>query len=220
MNAKDWSHIFIFSMGRSGGTLLKKVINCDPRFEIHGENHGVLRNIMEIDRVMEQTRSISYPGREKPFTSTNTAWHGYTKYSAYRVLSSVLAFRDDVISGFKEVRHGGGSFDELCSELDFLLKVCPRALLVLNTRDVAEVVRSQILNWDGGNQEQAAYREEVAMRQYENFLRYRERVPEQTYVIDYRDIVDISDHFALFLSDIVYAHNIDFVRRILQFKIG
>ena len=220
MKSRDLRHIFIFSMGRSGGTLLKKIINCDSNFEIHGENHGVLRNIMELDRVMGLTRSISYSGSEKPFTSTNTAWHGYTRYSAYDVLSSVLSFRDDVISGYKEIRHGGGSFEEFCSEMDFLLEVCPQTLLVFNTRIISEVVHSQVQNWDEGNQECFASRKEIAIRQHENFVRYHERMPESSLVIDYRDIVDVHDRFVQFLDSIGYAHSIDFVRKILQFKIG
>lgn len=220
MEENNWRHIFIFSMGRSGGTLLKKIINCDIQFEIHGENHGVLRNIMEIDRVMSMTQSISYPGPEKPFTSTNTAWHGYTRYSAYSVLSSVLSFRDDVISGYKEVRHGGGSFEEFCSEMDFLLDVCPQTLLVFNTRTIDEVVHSQVQNWDDGNVGFFEARQEVARRQYEHFLRYHERVPESSVVIDYRDIMGLRPRFIRFLDTIGYTRDVDFVRSILQFKIG
>ena len=196
----DWNHIFIFSMGRSGGTLLKKIINCDPKFEIHGENHGVLRNIMEVDRIMGMTRSISYTGVEKPFTSTNTAWHGYTKYSTYRVLFSTLAFREGVISGYKEVRHGSGSFEEFSSEMNFLLDTCPQALLVFNTRDVDEVVRSQVKHWDDGNMECMASRQERASRQYENFMRYHKRIPKSTRIIDYRDITGVSEGFVQFPS--------------------
>lgn len=207
-------------MGRSGGTILKKIINCDSKFEIHGENHGVLRNIMEIDRVMSMTRSISYVGVEKPFTSTNTAWHGYTEYSPYDTLCTVLGFRDDVVSGYKEVRHGGGTFEEFCSEMDFLLEVSPRSLLILNTRDVSEVVFSQVQNWDGGNTERSSFRKEVALRQHENFVRYCSRSPQNTRIIDYRDIVDINTRFVQLLSDIDYAHDMDFVRKILQFQIG
>ncbi len=207
-------------MGRSGGTLLKKIINCDPKFEIHGENHGVLRSIMELDRLMKMTRSISYTGIEKPFTSTNTAWHGYTRYSTYSVLASVLAFREDVVSGYKEVRHGGGCFEEFSSEMDFLLEVCPQSLLVFNTREIDEVVRSQVKHWDGGNSDCIASRQETACRQYENFMRYHERVPRCTRIVDYDDIVGVRERFTQVLSTIGYEPDVDFVQKILQFKIG
>ena len=169
---------------------------------------------------MCMTRSISYVGVEKPFTSTNTAWHGYTGYSPYDTLCSVLGFQDGVVSGYKEVRHGGGTFEEFRAEMDFLLEVCPQSLLILNTRDVSEVVLSQVQNWDGGNTERSAFRKEVAVRQHENFMHYCSRNPQSTRIIDYRDIVDISTRFVQLLSDIDYAHDMAFVRKILQFQIG
>lgn len=213
-------NIFIMAMGRSGGTLLKKIINCDTKFEIHGENHGVLRNIIALDHVMSMTRSISYTGAEKPFSSNNTAWHGYTRYSVQEVLYSTLGLRRDVISGFKEVRHGGGSFEEFCGEMDFLLSALPHSLIVLNTRDLDSVVRSQVKNWDRGDESCSALRRKVAQCQYENFQRYHERVSDRTYQLDYQNIVSCDSVFLKFLDTIGYGHDTGFVHKVLQFNIG
>jgi hypothetical protein len=58
--------VFVFTVHRSGGTVLGRVLNCHPDLVIWGEHGGILNKFAEIDAIIARHgRSMTEP--EKPW---------------------------------------------------------------------------------------------------------------------------------------------------------
>lgn len=141
----DYRFVFIVTYGRTGSTLLQKLLNTLPGHYVAGENHGLLRGLYESWRdamVLKEKYGWGHQATDHP-------WHGalmadpdgYAKALGAAVVEHVLKPpRGARVVGFKEIRYLG--HDDLTGYLDFIGRVFSPALFVVNTRSVEQVSQS------------------------------------------------------------------------------
>lgn len=93
--------ILVVSYGRTGSTLLKEVLNTDPRAEIQGENGMALRGLMDV---YESLVSADSQKRDYP----TSPWHTHVDVpcaleNMELLIEGALFRRPDSIKGFKDI---------------------------------------------------------------------------------------------------------------------
>lgn len=207
--------IFVASMGRSGSTLLQRVLNVHPDITIWGEHGGFLSGVLQ-----------SYGAIQEPATAENLT-SGYThRGTVIGELSEKDAFkpwvspflpehlRDGIRSmtvdlftrelpetvrwGFKEIRYS----DE---ELRTLMEIFPEAHLIVLARDIEGYATSRFFAF--GNRDfdlESEHGEGKAvqrlttivrgwMKRYEGLLELHDEFGTRSSVVAYSDIVVGSD---------------------------
>ena len=93
--------ILVVSYGRTGSTLLKEILNTDPKAEIQGENGMALRGLMDV---YESLVSADSQKRDDP----TSPWHTHVDVpcaveNMELLIEGALFRRPDSIKGFKDV---------------------------------------------------------------------------------------------------------------------
>jgi hypothetical protein len=149
--------VFVFSVHRSGGTLLMRLLNCHEKLVIWGEHAGILNRLAEMAEVVAVHKSLNPlddDGRElKRFVRNEgktvaefSPWAGPLDDASF--LRAARGFAEEIFSrglapgqrwGFKEIRYYR---PELAA---FLLELFPDARFILLQRDLVELAVSNIL---------------------------------------------------------------------------
>jgi len=138
--------VFIVTYGRSGSTLLQRVIQTIPGMCFRGENSGTLEMLFKSSVRASATR-YEYGQWNLP---PKHPWHGAQLIDPQK-FSAALAqvFINEIIKpdpelrwiGFKEIR-----FHELDTELfqflDWIVETFPNAFFLFNTRNHEDVAKS------------------------------------------------------------------------------
>lgn len=143
-------YVFIVTYGRSGSTLLQRLVNTLPGYQIRGENNNALVPLFDSWRAIVKSPNIFGMRAQGAPSSSSHPWFGAERidpdrYSAALVESFVRTVLQPApgvqVSGFKEIRllHDPEHFT---AYLEFLLQVFPKARLVFNTRNHADVMQS------------------------------------------------------------------------------
>jgi len=156
-------HVVIFSIGRSGSTLLQACFNSVPRVLIRGENNNFHHHLFLGYRSILDAPSRIEHLKEKP----DMPWFGYQNYSAEEYLSTVSDLsarflfdspddRDSFdVAGFKEIRvfdeysalirrRGVGDAEKyLAQYFEFLGLVFPGLRCLHLKRSVDDVLKSR-----------------------------------------------------------------------------
>ncbi len=136
--------VFIITYGRSGSTLLQKLLNTMDGVYVAGENLNVLRGLFEAWRNARVT-SIKYGTGHQ---AVGDPWYGalavdpdaFARQIGEAFLASVLRPpRGSRIVGFKEIRY---LVPDLAEQLDFMAQVFVPARFIFNRRDVGAVAQS------------------------------------------------------------------------------
>ena len=136
--------IFIISYGRTGSTVLQRILNTLPNACIRGENNNILMSLLKGQEAAVSARSMSHLSTEKG------PWYGaelvqpdaFAKALVSSFIETILCPPSDVVYlGFKEIRWflEPQEFHKL---LDFISSYFPNAHFVFNTRRVEEVRKS------------------------------------------------------------------------------
>jgi hypothetical protein len=174
--------IVILSQGRSGSTLLLRMLNAVPGVQIAGENGKALDHLRSLLACFD----------------TATTYH-YTEFCrhAWRLpcpLESIKektrSFVSDLydptgtcrIAGFKEIRYGLGSYDELCHDIAFLRQLMPGLKIIFNTRRTEDAMKS---SWWAENPEASRG---ILDRSRASFERYHSRHGDFTFLIPYEEL--------------------------------
>ncbi|MEM9049485.1 MAG: sulfotransferase [Pseudomonadota bacterium] len=145
----SYSYVFLLTYGRSGSTVLNRVMNAIPGYLLRGENQNAL---FELHRYLAALRSARFDfirrdhGPEHP-------WFGANAIKVKRLEAECLtgfvrhALRpeaDSTVLGFKEIRHTRWdmSDDAFQAYVGFLLEHFPGAKIVFNSRNWQDVARS------------------------------------------------------------------------------
>ena len=203
--------IFVASMGRSGSTLLQRVLNVHPEVTIWGEHGGFLSGLLQ-----------SYDALSEPMTAQNLEVGNRSKDEVVGELSDKGSFkpwvspfdqadaedriREMVLElftdgldpsirwGFKEIRY---SRDELAT----LMTMFPEAHMVILAREFRGFAQSRFFafgntsyDFDSEEGRQAARKRLSKMsrswiRRYRGLLAVAKQYPERSSVIAYRDLV-------------------------------
>lgn len=136
--------VFVVTYGRTGSTLLQKLLNSADGVYVSGENHDVLRGLFEACR----NARIALGGFGQHCKSIDDPWHGafmvdpdtLERRLADAFLAAVLRPpRGHDVVGFKEIRY---LVPDLAEQLEFMARVFVPAVFVFNRRDVGAVSRS------------------------------------------------------------------------------
>lgn len=162
--ASDRRHVFIISYGRTGSTLLMAILSNHPGVLVRGENGMVMR---ELERVYE-TLLAKHDPEAAP---TSNSYYGAHLFDESHLTKQLRDFTETLLAGdkslegvsvlgFKEAHYDGAVLDEngkakrdengdlafdeeaIRKDLRFLRRLFPNCLFVFNTRDPADVVRS------------------------------------------------------------------------------
>lgn len=141
----DLEYVFVVTYGRSGSTLLMGILNSIPGWLLRGENRDALHHLFAFHRTMgaESDRK-----RGTPLSPTHP-WFGIDGFPRKRSLRLIRRLATDTVlrpepdtrvTGFKEIRWYQDDLEEYVA---WLRRVFPGARFVVNTRERADVLRSQ-----------------------------------------------------------------------------
>ncbi|WP_347312620.1 sulfotransferase [Defluviimonas sp. SAOS-178_SWC] len=177
--------------GRSGSTLLQKIVQTIPDSHFVGENHNLIEQIWNTARRAWLIKNTW--GREEQPSSH--PWYGADKVRPVRFVEGLIdAFIDHILQppatvrwfGFKEIRYNafGDDFPEV---LDFMARHFKNAHFIFNSRNAHDVAKSA---WwkDWQTEEVVKMVETMDMR----FRAYCEAHPETTFHVSYDTLV--KDH--------------------------
>lgn len=143
------SYIFVLTYGRSGSTVLMRLLNLPETVEIRGENSNALFWLYKtISSVQRSKDRFGYTPRE-----TSDPWFGADKIIANDFEETCLkSFVNTVLnptagsthSGFKEICHLPSvmSAEEFSGYVEFILSRFSSVKIIFNTRDPMAVSRS------------------------------------------------------------------------------
>lgn len=136
--------VVVLSTGRSGSTLLQKLLNTHPELTIWGEHEGILNGLINVSSLVEGSAWIPEDNARGEWLLSDprplnverwTAWDGPFSKADYR--ASVKAFIERLFAsridgrkrwGFKEIRYRQMAFVDFfvslypCSNFVFLLR--------------------------------------------------------------------------------------------------
>lgn len=183
---KPVRYIFIVTYGRSGSTLLQKVIAQIPGCHMTGENEDALGGLFKswrsavVARTVHGTRTRSDPGEP---------WRGAHRIDPERYNRRLARiFLKEIVRpplgakwiGFKEIRYFIRHDEDLIPYLDYIRMTFSPALLVFNRRRADNVAQSAW--WKTHPTEtivSGVNRMDAAMEDYAR------RHPDETIVLDY-----------------------------------
>lgn len=138
--------IFIVTYGRTGSTLLQRLLMTIPGCTIRGENHNLLELLWKAVGRAQQARSVWGKSVQPP----DHPWFGADQIAPAALRDALVdAFVLHVLSppkqarwfGFKEIRYNalGDQFPEMLDDMRASFK---NAVFVFNGRNVADVAAS------------------------------------------------------------------------------
>jgi hypothetical protein len=137
-------YVFIVTYGRTGSTVLQKLLNTMPGVYVAGENHGIVRGLFEAWRSAVVLHDRFGHGHQ----AVDDPWYGalaadpdaFAAGMRDVFLETILKPpRGSRIIGFKEIRY---LVPDLGEQLEFMAKHFAPALFVFNRRAVDAVAKS------------------------------------------------------------------------------
>jgi hypothetical protein len=142
--ARPEKFVFIVTYGRTGSTVLQKLLNTMPGVYVAGENHGIVRGMFEAWRNAVVLRDRYGHGHQ----AVDDPWYGALAADPDAFAAGMRdVFIDTILKppgahriiGFKEIRY---LVPDLAEQLDFMARHFAPALFVFNRRAVAAVAKS------------------------------------------------------------------------------
>lgn len=152
--------IFILSSGRSGSTLLQRMLNCCPGVTIWGEHSGLLaplaaayfhavehplmlRNIYSQNRSVDVSELLSERRQPDQWQAWMNWWRPEDMDEAFRAMVASM-FQPPALGarctwGFKEIRYGVGD-----RTIEMLARLFPTARFVFLSRNGLNTIASQV----------------------------------------------------------------------------
>ena len=146
---KDLSYIFVLTYGRSGSTILMRLLNLPETVEVRGENTNALFHLFQtISSVHRSKNRFGAVPRE-----TSDPWFGADKIQAEAyedtcldsfVSTGLNPSEGGTCTGFKEIGHLPNKMDDETFDeyIAFIVSRFPNVKIVFNTRDPLAVSRS------------------------------------------------------------------------------
>ena len=206
--------LFIIGTGRSGTTLIQRVINTFPDTMIWGEHAGFLKQLSELYYFLnnnQQMHEYSYAcevSDEKKFNlasyNDSKVWQAWINWFRPGDLKKIFRgmveeffcpteFDKLSIWGFKEIRYGPDD-----RVLDFLAEIYPEATFLFVTRDSLNTIESQITTFHKGKSRYTKIKRLIQLpqiikvaknwkRQNALYLKLSQEHPVSHYLIRYED---------------------------------
>lgn len=137
-------YVFIVTYGRTGSTVLQKLLNTMPGVYVAGENHGIVRGLFEAWRnatVLQDRYGHGHQAVDDPWYGALAADPDALAVQLRQAfLTTILKPpRGSRIIGFKEIRY---LVPDLAEQLAFMAMAFAPAAFVFNRRSVDAVAKS------------------------------------------------------------------------------
>ena len=189
----NYKSILIVTYGRSGSTLLQGIINEIDGCLIRGENNNFFYNLFKSykDIIISKTQSLT--------NNPTHPWFGAQELNIDTLLENFNIITKNQLTsscneeiecyGFKEIRYLSTDINNDFNEyLDFLSKIFPAPLIIFNTRNLDDVVKSGW--WKDIKYETAM----DLLIDAENKFKYYSENNKNTFQISYNDILTKSEN--------------------------
>ena len=209
--------LFLIGTGRSGTTLIQRVINTFPDTMIWGEHAGFLKQLSELYFFLNDNPSLhgfsyinSIPDEKKfDLSSYNDSkvWQAWINWFRPEDLKSVFRkivedffcpseFEKLSIWGFKEIRYGPDD-----RALPFLSEIYPEANFLFITRDSLNTIESQMTTFHKGKSRFTKIKRLIQLpqiirvandwkKQNAFYLKLAQECPSTHHLIKYEDALD------------------------------
>lgn len=202
--------VFVASMGRSGSTLLQRLLNVHPNLTIWGEHGGFLKGLLDsyavtlhdanrdnlIDGYEHRATVIGELAEKEKFKPWVSPFRPVDLQERIRELMLELftnSLTPEIRWGFKEIRYSK-------NEITPLMELFPHAHLVILARDLDGYSMSRFfafgntdfdLESDAGRAEASKKLAQMRhgwMTRYRGLLDVRDQFPDRTSVVSYADL--------------------------------
>jgi hypothetical protein len=203
-NLEESRCVFLITQGRSGSTLLLRLVNEIDGYNICGENKGALGELYKFYEAIVETEKKVLKNSEGQFMSyknlidrTNKSKNhsGFEWYNVFKIELIDRKLRELIFEmfnshqtcevwGFKEIRYGSRTtYSRFKEELNFLKLLFPQAKFIFNTREIEEIVKS---GWWSKNPDTSR---KILAKQQTFFEKYQTQYPDYTYAVTYHDVI-------------------------------
>ncbi len=212
--------IFIITYGRSGSTVLMKVLNTIDGAEIKGENANALFPLFQSykcacaakDHENEKSLLVDHPWYGASKIDTERYARKLTKVFTEEILNPNEATR---VLGFKEIRYASiTNLEKLEEFVKFIRIFFPNSYIIFNRRNLEDVIKSGW--WKNMTKEKAL----AGLEPLDQWMvDYNALHPEFTYIVMYDDYKDNSDAFKEMFDFIDEEINEERVREAMSKKL-
>ena len=207
VNLAEQSCLFIIAHGRSGSTLLLRILNSLPGYNICGENWGAFAGLSNFYTNILKTKNSNEFIGEKEYSENcvKPSWFNVFDIESVKndlrvLIKNMYNPRDEfTVWGFKEIRFGlNVPYENFKSQLEFLKNLFPKAKFIFNVRLIDELIASMSDHdwikhdkwW--GNPQRA---EKLLVTQKNHFEKFYQSNPDYCYLISYEDVFAKNDRF-------------------------
>ncbi|RLA70558.1 MAG: hypothetical protein DRG30_09145 [Epsilonproteobacteria bacterium] len=216
--------IFIITYGRSGSTVLMKVLNTIDGAEIKGENANALFPLFQSykyacaakDHEDENSLLVDHPWYGANEIDTERYARKLTKVFIEEILNPNEATR---VLGFKEIRYADiTNLEKLEEFVKFIRIFFPNSYIIFNRRNLEDVLKSAIKAgwWKNLSNEKILDKHEKFDRW---MVKYSNEHPDFTYIVSYDDYKDNSDAYREMFDFIDEDRNEEKVKEVMSKKL-
>jgi hypothetical protein len=227
------SPVFVLSTGRSGSTLVQRVLNCHSGLVVWGEHHGLVNGLADAFAGMADPHENFFPQQPvenigpslllPTFNQAAVQIEWANPWSLAEYCDHVRSFLDAYFGsrladgqrwGFKEIR-----YNRLVT-LRFLRRLYPAGRFIFVTRDPEEVTRSKVFSfikeprWSEFTRDEQTERIRRILAEvrdhYRTFEQFTARHPRACLIIGLEDLVARPDAVIATLLDHVELDAKDF----------
>jgi len=188
-------YIFIITYGRSGSTILMKVLNSIKDSDIKGENCNSLFPLFQSYKYSQQSKK----NLSKNSHMVDNPWYGVNDIKPYRYMRELVKIftreilnprKSSRVTGFKEIRYISMSIAEREEFIEFLRKAFPNTYIVFNRRNLEDVAKS-------GWWKEKPYEEVISKLKPldEWMVKYHKEHTDYTYIVNYDNYNDNPKYF-------------------------
>ncbi|PSL17609.1 sulfotransferase [Shimia abyssi] len=143
-------HVFLITYGRSGSTLVQKILNTIPGYCIRGENNNLLYHLFRSWAALSNCEPVQSHRRIGRSLTSEHPWFGSEQVDPDTLGRNLVSFFEREVlqpppgtkaSGFKEIRYHQDP-DRFHDFLDFMHRFFPGTRFVFNYRAHDDVMKS------------------------------------------------------------------------------
>jgi hypothetical protein len=191
---KEANLVMLSCQGRSGSTLLMRLLNEIEGYSIMGENRGCVKQLVSFYKNIKYMNAVRETVREEHF---KMAWNN--RFDLNQVINDIYNLFSDLfwdptnrVFGFKEISFGHetsdkGAYEKFEWEMDLFRELFPNLKIVFLTRDINELLKS---DWWADNVDESR---DILQRQERNFIQYYQKKGAENcsflYFLTYSDLV-------------------------------
>ena len=211
--------VFIVTYGRSGSTLLQRILNTFPGYCIRGENWNTLFSLFQTYELSLKTlteKGDSYRSDKDPWYGSNLVdADAFAKRLVDAFVASILQPPEGAKAiGFKEIRYYY-TIDKFETYLNFVKTYFKPAKFIFNTRPIEGILQSKW--WATMDPEEVTGRIQTLDSLFKSFA---EANPECSLLMDYADWAKGPDHLKPLTEFLGVEHNQERITEVMSEKAG